>query len=82
MNTATLEAKVQEAAQSDVGNRPAEGRITDEAVAAARAMIGLHLRPAPHRFGQGHSALAQLPEIADHDEAVQLCDAQQRNEAD
>ena len=45
MNTATLEAKVQEAAQSDVGNRPAEGRITDEAVAAARAMIGLHLRP-------------------------------------
>ena len=31
--------------QSDVGNRPAEGRITDEAVAAAKAMIGLHLRP-------------------------------------
>jgi len=31
--------------QADVGNAPAEGRITDEAVAAARAMIGLHLRP-------------------------------------
>ena len=43
MNTATLEA--QAPAQSDVGSRPAEGRITDEAVAAARAMIGLHLRP-------------------------------------
>lgn len=32
-------------AQNDVGNAPAEGRITDEAIAAARAMIGLHLRP-------------------------------------
>ncbi|MCC2597188.1 MaoC family dehydratase N-terminal domain-containing protein [Pusillimonas sp. MFBS29] len=31
--------------QSAVGNAPAEGRITDEAVAAARAMIGLQLRP-------------------------------------
>ncbi len=31
--------------QAEVGNAPAEGRITDEAVAAARAMIGLHLRP-------------------------------------
>lgn len=31
--------------QADVGNAPAEGLITDEAVAAARAMIGLHLRP-------------------------------------
>lgn len=31
--------------QSDVGNAPAEGRITDEAVAEARKMIGLHLRP-------------------------------------
>lgn len=31
---------------SDTGKtRPAEGLITDEAVAAARAMIGLHLRP-------------------------------------
>jgi acyl dehydratase len=30
---------------NDVGHAPAEGRITDEAVAAARAMIGLHLRP-------------------------------------
>lgn len=44
MNTATLESQAA-AAQADVGNRPAEGRITDEAVAAARAMIGLHLRP-------------------------------------
>ena len=33
------------APQSDVGNAPAEGRITDQAVADARAMIGLHLRP-------------------------------------
>ncbi len=31
--------------QGEVGNAPAEGLITDEAVAAARAMIGLHLRP-------------------------------------
>ena len=31
--------------QSDVGNAPAEGLITDEAIADARAMIGLHLRP-------------------------------------
>lgn len=31
--------------QSAVGNAPAEGRITDEAVAAARDMIGLQLRP-------------------------------------
>lgn len=39
MSTETL------APESDVGSRPAEGRITDEAVAAAKAMIGLHLRP-------------------------------------
>ncbi|QYY33830.1 MaoC family dehydratase N-terminal domain-containing protein (plasmid) [Cupriavidus pinatubonensis] len=32
-------------AQNDVGNAPAEGRITDEAIADAKAMIGLHLRP-------------------------------------
>ena len=31
--------------QNDVGNAPAEGVITDEAIADARAMIGLHLRP-------------------------------------
>jgi len=31
--------------QSGVGDAPAEGRITDEAVAAAKSMIGLHLRP-------------------------------------
>jgi hypothetical protein len=31
--------------QSNVGSAPAEGRITDEAIADARAMIGLHLRP-------------------------------------
>jgi acyl dehydratase len=33
------------AAEKDVGQAPAEGRITDEAVAAARDMIGLQLRP-------------------------------------
>lgn len=32
-------------AQGEVGNAPAEGRITDEAIAAAKAMIGLQLRP-------------------------------------
>lgn len=32
-------------AQNDVGNAPAEGRITDQAIADAKAMIGLHLRP-------------------------------------
>lgn len=31
--------------QAAVGNAPAEGQITDEAVVAARAMIGLQLRP-------------------------------------
>lgn len=31
--------------QNDVGNAPAEGRITDQAIADAKAMIGLHLRP-------------------------------------
>ncbi|HLV78616.1 MAG TPA: hypothetical protein VKY53_11880, partial [Marinobacter sp.] len=31
--------------QSSVGSAPAEGRITDEAIANARAMIGLQLRP-------------------------------------
>ena len=31
--------------ESGVGDAPAQGLITDEAVAAARAMIGLHLRP-------------------------------------
>ncbi len=34
-----------EAIQAEVGERPAEGRITDEAVAEARKMIGLQLRP-------------------------------------
>ena len=29
----------------EVGERPAEGRITDEAIAEARKMIGLQLRP-------------------------------------
>ena len=28
-----------------MADRPAEGRITDQAVAEARAMIGLQLRP-------------------------------------
>lgn len=32
-------------AQNDVGNAPAEGRITDQAIADAKAMVGLHLRP-------------------------------------
>jgi acyl dehydratase len=32
-------------AKQDVGGAPAEGLITDEAVAAARGMIGLQLRP-------------------------------------
>ncbi|MEJ8850145.1 FAS1-like dehydratase domain-containing protein [Variovorax rhizosphaerae] len=40
MNTTVLEAP-----QPEVGNAPAEGLITDAAVADARAMIGLHLRP-------------------------------------
>ena len=31
--------------QDEVGERPAEGRITDEAIAEARKMIGLQLRP-------------------------------------
>jgi len=31
--------------QGEVGHAPAEGLITDEAIAEARAMIGLHLRP-------------------------------------
>jgi acyl dehydratase len=31
--------------ERDVGGAPAEGRITDEAIAAARGMIGLQLRP-------------------------------------
>ena len=30
---------------SDVGSAPAEGVVTDKAVADARAMIGLQLRP-------------------------------------
>ena len=38
-NTATATAS------SDVGNAPAEGRITDQAIADARAMVGLQLRP-------------------------------------
>ena len=33
------------ATSSEVGSAPAEGRITDKAIADARAMIGLHLRP-------------------------------------
>ena len=31
--------------QGEVGHAPAEGLITDQAIADARAMIGLHLRP-------------------------------------
>lgn len=38
-------AAVKDQAKSDVGGAPAEGKITDEGVAAARAMIGLQLRP-------------------------------------
>lgn len=38
MNTSSAES-------SEVGSAPAEGKITDEAVAAAREMIGLQLRP-------------------------------------
>ena len=34
-----------ESAQSEVGTAPAEGLITDKAIADAKAMIGLHLRP-------------------------------------
>ena len=34
-----------EAGQAEAGYRPAEGIITDEAIADARAMIGLQLRP-------------------------------------
>lgn len=34
-----------QSAKSEVGAAPAEGRITDEAIANARAMIGLQLRP-------------------------------------
>ncbi|MCK6454757.1 MAG: MaoC family dehydratase N-terminal domain-containing protein [Alphaproteobacteria bacterium] len=34
-----------EAGQSDVGHAPAEGKITDDAIAAAKRMIGLQLRP-------------------------------------
>jgi acyl dehydratase len=34
-----------DAVESEVGHAPAEGKITDEAIAAARAMIGLQLRP-------------------------------------
>ena len=37
MNTATT--------SSEVGSAPAEGLITDQAIADAKAMIGLHLRP-------------------------------------
>ncbi len=33
------------ATSSEVGSAPAEGRITDQAIADAKAMIGLHLRP-------------------------------------
>lgn len=35
----------EEAVNSDVGSAPVEGKITDEAIAKARAMIGLQLRP-------------------------------------
>jgi acyl dehydratase len=47
LSTATLDKAPATLAQppSEVGNAPAEGRITDQAVADARAMIGLHLRP-------------------------------------
>ncbi|MBJ7302672.1 hypothetical protein JHC44_19705, partial [Marinobacter salarius] len=31
--------------KSSVGSAPAEGQITDEAIANAKAMIGLQLRP-------------------------------------
>jgi acyl dehydratase len=34
-----------QAAQNEVGAAPAEGRITDQAIADAKAMIGLQLRP-------------------------------------
>jgi len=34
-----------QAKSSEVGSAPAEGRITDQAIADAKAMIGLHLRP-------------------------------------
>lgn len=34
-----------DSAQNEVGDAPAEGRITDQAIADARAMIGLQLRP-------------------------------------
>ncbi|WP_252374352.1 MaoC family dehydratase N-terminal domain-containing protein [Hydrogenophaga sp. 2FB] len=40
-----MDMAISNPSQADVGNAPAEGLITDEAVAAARAMIGLHLRP-------------------------------------
>lgn len=43
--SATSAAPAGAAQQSDVGNKPAEGVITDAAIAAARDMIGLHLRP-------------------------------------
>ena len=31
--------------ESDVGHAPAEGKITDAAIAEAREMVGLQLRP-------------------------------------
>ena len=34
-----------EVAEKEVGHAPAEGKITDEAIAQARGMIGLQLRP-------------------------------------
>ena len=41
----TTTATETETVQGEVGSAPAEGRITDKAIADARAMIGLQLRP-------------------------------------
>ena len=41
----TVIEKPTESIQAEDGYRPAEGTITDAAIADARAMIGLHLRP-------------------------------------
>ncbi|RYG96386.1 MAG: acyl dehydratase, partial [Alphaproteobacteria bacterium] len=40
-----MNVEVIDKSKQDVGGAPAEGLITDEAVAAARSMIGLQLRP-------------------------------------
>ncbi len=41
----TTAEKIKEAETGNMGDAPAEGKITDEAVAAAKDMIGLQLRP-------------------------------------